>query len=164
MRIADYTQDSIVDGSGLRFVLFTQGCPHRCPGCHNPDTQSQDGGRETSVDSIIAEMLGNPLADGVTLSGGEPFAQAAPCSEIARAAHDAGLDVWCYTGYTFEELLASESPEVARLMREIDVLVDGRFVLAERSLTLKWRGSANQRLLDMKKSLEYGTAVLYTVN
>lgn len=160
MRIASTIQDSIVDGPGLRFVVFTQGCPHACPGCHNPGTHDFAGGREESVDSIIAAMLSNPLTDGLTLSGGEPFAQAADCAELACAAHENGLNVWAYSGWTFDELceMAEADPGVAGLLREVDVLIDGRFELDRRSLTLRWRGSANQRVLDMKKSLEPGNA------
>jgi anaerobic ribonucleoside-triphosphate reductase activating protein len=102
-------------------------------------------------------MLGNPLTDGVTLSGGEPFAQAADCAEIARAAHGAGLNVWAYSGWTFEELLAR--PDAAELLRETDVLIDGRFVLAERTMLTRWRGSRNQRVIDVPKSLAVGAAV-----
>jgi len=158
MRIAGTVQDSIVDGPGLRFTVFTQGCPHHCEGCHNPQTHDPDGGTETDVQDVIAKMLSNPLTDGVTLSGGEPFAQAADCLKIAEAAHAHGLNVWAYSGYTFEQLLSSPDADVAALLREADVLVDGPFVLAQRSLSLKWRGSPNQRVIDVKKSLESGKA------
>jgi len=104
MRIAGTVQDSIVDGPGLRFTVFTQGCPHHCEGCHNPQTHDPDGGTETDVQDVIAKMLSNPLTDGVTLSGGEPFAQAADCLKIAEAAHAHGLNVWAYSGYTFEQV------------------------------------------------------------
>ncbi|MDR0862728.1 MAG: anaerobic ribonucleoside-triphosphate reductase activating protein [Oscillospiraceae bacterium] len=157
MRIAGTVQDSIVDGTGLRFAVFTQGCPHGCEGCHNPQTHDPQGGEERAVADIIREMLGNPLTDGVTLSGGEPFAQAADCAEIARAAHGAGLNVWAYSGWTFEELLAR--PDAAELLRETDVLIDGRFVLAERTMLTRWRGSRNQRVIDVPKSLAVGAAV-----
>jgi len=161
MRIAGMIQDSIVDGPGFRFTLFTQGCPHRCEGCHNPETHDPDGGSEMGTDEIIKKLLSNPLTDGITFSGGEPFEQAGDCVVIARAARDNGLNVWAYSGYTFEELLkkAENQPEVLELLKLTDVLVDGRFVLAQRSLSLKWRGSANQRILDVPKSLEAGAAV-----
>ena len=162
MKIANYIQDSIVDGPGLRFTLFTQGCPHRCAGCHNPATHDPSGGREESAEEIIREMLKNPLTDGLTLSGGEPFEQAAQCAAVARAARDAGLNVWCYTGYTFEELLESGDAAKSELLGLVDVLVDGRFLAGERSLALKWRGSRNQRVISVQKSLATGTAVLYT--
>ena len=159
MRIAGLVQDSIVDGRGMRFVVFTQGCPHHCEGCHNPETHDPSGGQEITVDAIIKEMLSNPMTDGVTLSGGEPFMQPEGCAEIAKAAHKAGLNVWAYTGYTFEKLLEMENEAVKELMNEIDVLIDGPFVLSQRSLSIPWRGSKNQRLLDMAQSLAAGKAV-----
>ncbi|MEL4106346.1 anaerobic ribonucleoside-triphosphate reductase activating protein [Oscillospiraceae bacterium WX1] len=159
MRIAGTVQESIVDGPGLRYVVFTQGCPHHCHGCHNPETHDPAGGSERPVEAIIKELLSNPLTDGVTLSGGEPFFQAGDCAAIAEAAKNAGLTVWAYSGYTFEELFNSTDPAVLKLLRLTDVLVDGPFVLAKRSLTLKWRGSKNQRILDVPKSLKAGCAV-----
>ncbi|SHI16894.1 anaerobic ribonucleoside-triphosphate reductase activating protein [Sporobacter termitidis DSM 10068] len=160
MRIAGLVQDSIVDGPGLRFAVFTQGCPHHCEGCHNPETHDPSGGSETPVADVIRQLLGNPLTDGVTLTGGEPFAQPGACAEIAGAARNAGLNVWAYSGYTFEELLASADPDIRRLLERVDVLVDGRFVLKERSLNLHWRGSRNQRIVDVPKSLAAGNAVI----
>ncbi|HHT17047.1 MAG TPA: anaerobic ribonucleoside-triphosphate reductase activating protein [Papillibacter sp.] len=160
MRIAGKIQDSIVDGPGLRFTIFTQGCPHRCPGCHNPDTHDFQGGTEVSAQELIKTMLSNPLTDGVTFSGGEPFSQPEECAEIAQAAKEAGLNVWAYSGWTFEELFAMEEPAVRRFLECVDVLVDGPFLLEERSLNIKWRGSRNQRLIDVPKSLEKGQAVV----
>ena len=159
MRIAGYIQDSIVDGPGLRFVLFAQGCCHGCKGCQNPETHDIAGGHEESAWDIISAMLGNPLTDGLTLSGGEPFLQTEDCIAIAAAAKDAGLNVWCYTGYELEQLM--DDCKHRRLLDYIDVLVDGRFILERRTLNLPWRGSANQRLLNVSKSLETGAAVLY---
>ena len=161
MRVAGLIHDSIVDGPGLRFVVFTQGCEFHCEGCHNPDAWDIDGGTEVQVGEVIAQLRSNPLTDGLTLSGGEPFLQAADCAQLAAAARVDGLNVWVFTGYTFDELLerASSEPDVLRLLLLTDVLVDGRFVLAERSLSLKWRGSKNQRLLDVEKSLAAGLAV-----
>ena len=161
MRIAGTVQDSIVDGPGFRFVVFTQGCELRCEGCHNPATWDKGGGEERLADDLISEMLGNPLTDGLTLSGGEPFLQAAECEKLAAAARVKGLNVWAYTGYTFEELTAKarSEPSVAALLKQIDVLVEGPFVLALRTLSLRWRGSKNQRVLDLPKSLETGASV-----
>ena len=161
MRIASYVHDSIVDGPGLRLTVFVQGCPHRCPGCHNPQTHDFAGGRELSVEELAAELDKNPLLDGLTLSGGEPFAQAEDCAALARAARERGLNVWCYSGWTLEELLADSRPGVRELLELADVLVDGPFLLSQRSLTLKWRGSANQRVLDLPRSLSAGEAVLW---
>ena len=162
MRIAGMIQDSIVDGPGFRFTLFTQGCPHHCEGCHNPETHDFNGGSEMSTDEVIKKLLSNPLTDGITFSGGEPFEQAGECAVIEKAARENGLNVWAYSGYTFDELLvkAEKQPDVMELLKLTDVLVDGRFVLEQRSLSLKWRGSANQRILDVPASLTAGQAVL----
>ena len=161
MRIAGTVQDSIVDGPGMRFTLFTQGCPHGCPGCQNPQTHDFNGGKEVAVEAIVREMLENPLTDGLTLSGGEPFAQSADCAAVARAAKENGLNVWAYTGYTFEQLLAltETKPEIGELLAAVDVLVDGRFVIEQKSMNCKWRGSTNQRVLDVPKSLAAGKAI-----
>ena len=161
MRVAGIIQDSIVDGPGLRFVLFAQGCDKNCEGCHNPGARPQDGGAEMDIGAVIAEMLRNPLTDGLTLSGGEPFLQAADCARVAAEARSRGMGVWAYTGYTFEELTekAKTDAAVCGLLELIDVLVDGRFELARRSLDLKWRGSGNQRVIDLPKSLALGAAM-----
>ena len=161
MKIAGMAQDSIVDGPGLRFVVFTQGCEFQCEGCHNPETWDISGGMEISVEELKKTMLANPLTDGLTLSGGEPFLQAAQCAELAKAARQAKLNVWVYSGYTFEQLLsrAEKDPHTRELLLYTDVLVDGAFVLSKRTLSLKWRGSLNQRILDVGKSLDMGAAV-----
>lgn len=161
MRIANTISDSIVDGPGLRFTVFTQGCPHDCPGCHNQETHPFDGGRETTVEALGAEMLRNPLTDGLTLSGGDPFLQGEACALLARLAHEKGLDVWVYTGYTYETLLEQGVPEHLDLLAEVDVLVDGPFVLALKSYEAKFRGSSNQRLIDMVKTRRAGKVVLW---
>lgn len=161
MRIAGLVQDSIVDGPGLRFAVFTQGCPHRCEGCHNPETHDENSGIEIPVVEIVGKMRANPLTDGVTLSGGEPFSQADDCAEIAEAAKKEGLSIWTYTGYTFEELLQSGDRHIRNLLALTDVLVDGPYVESERSLNLKWRGSRNQRLIDVPKSLAEGNTVIF---
>lgn len=157
MRIYGLVNDSIVDGPGLRFSVFTQGCPHACEGCHNPDSHDFDKGTLYDTADIIAKIKANPLLDGVTLTGGEPFAQSAACLEIARAAHEMGLNVWAYSGYTYEALL-NHAPD---LLQEVDVLVDGPFILSERSLSLKYRGSRNQRLIDIKKTRHAGQIILW---
>lgn len=158
IRLAGLTQDSIVDGPGLRCVVFAQGCPHRCPGCHNPKTHDLLAGTVRSIDDIWAEVSGNPLTMGLTLSGGEPFVQPLPLAELAGRAAAAGMNVWAYTGYLFEELLSGDS---LALLRHVDVLVDGRFDLDRRTYGLPWRGSANQRLIDVRESLRAGRAVLH---
>lgn len=158
MRIAGLVQDSIVDGVGIRFTVFVQGCGHHCPGCHNPQTHDPLGGREMRVEEIVTEMRSNPLTDGLTLSGGEPFDQPEGCLALAEAARAEGLNVWAYSGYRYEQLLADEKK--AALLRAVDVLIDGPFLLAERSLALPWRGSRNQRVIDVQRSLAAGEAVL----
>jgi len=158
IRIAGIVPESIVDGPGFRYTVFTQGCFHDCPGCHNPATHDINGGREMSVERIVEEMGKNRLIDGLTLSGGEPFLQVEPCLELAKAAHALGLNVWAYSGYTFEELMADR--EKSRLLAECDVLVDGPFILAQRTLERRFRGSKNQRVIDVKQTLAQGEIVL----
>lgn len=162
IRIAGVVNDSIVDGPGLRFAVFTQGCSHHCPGCHNPETHDPSGGREEETDELIARMRKNPLLSGLTLTGGDPMEQSVPCLALARAAHESGLNVWAYTGYVWEELLAEADPDRMALLREVDVLVDGPFILSKRSLELNFCGSGNQRLIDVPASLAAGHAVLWT--
>ncbi len=141
--------DSIVDGDGLRLSVFTQGCPHHCVGCQNPDTHAASGGRDEDTENILARIDENPLLTGITFSGGEPFLQPAPLTRLAKEAHKRGLDVWSYTGYTLEELLAKKNPAIDALLRELDVLVDGPYEERLRDLTLNFRGSSNQRIIDM---------------
>ena len=161
IRIAGTVNDSIVDGPGLRFTVFTQGCPHHCPGCHNPETHDPAGGRDADTEEIIRQMLVNPLLSGVTLSGGDPMEQPLPCAEIARAAHQNMLNVWTYTGYTLDALLKQNDPDRLALLQETDVLVDGPFLQQERSLELRYCGSRNQRLIDVKASLAAGQVILW---
>jgi len=163
MKIAGLVHDSIVDGPGLRFVVFTQGCNIRCKDCHNKNTWDPTGGAEVQVSYVIDEMLSNPLTDGLTISGGEPFEQAADCLSLAAAAREKGLNVWIFTGKIFEKLLseAKENKDIIKLLKQTDVLIDGRYIASERTHALKWRGSKNQRVLDMPKSLLAGKGVLY---
>lgn len=160
MKIFGLVQDSIVDGIGFRFACFVQGCPHHCPGCHNPESHDPAGGRDMTVEEVSAKMLKNPLTDGLTLSGGEPFAQAEDCLRLARTAHEHNLNVWSYSGWTFEHLRDNGTDGQKALLRELDVLVDGPFLLEERTLSLPWRGSRNQRVIDVQASLEKGEAVI----
>ena len=162
MRIANWISDSIVDGPGLRLTVFTQGCPHRCPGCHNPDTWDPAGGREVTLEDLEELLDQNPLLQGLTLSGGEPFRQAADCAALARAASARGLDVWTYTGYTWESLTAAGDAGWDALLAATDVLVDGPFLQARKSYAALFRGSDNQRLIDVKKSRTAGHVVLWS--
>ena len=159
IRLAAYLQpDSIVDGEGVRTVLWTQGCPHHCPGCHNASTWDMDGGALIDVDEVIRELKKIKNQDGITLSGGDPVWQADACYEISKAAHSMGLNVWCYTGYTYEEML--QNPKARRLLDQVDILVDGKFILEEKSYDIYFRGSRNQRIIDVAKSLEQNQVVL----
>lgn len=159
--LSGITGDSIVDGPGLRLTIFTQGCLHNCPGCHNPQTHDPSGGSWADTEDILAAAAENPLLDGITLSGGDPFLQPVPCLALAEGAHKIGLNVWTYTGYTWEALLEENDAEKLALLKETDVLVDGPFLLAERSLELRFCGSRNQRLIDVKKSLAEDKVVLW---
>ena len=160
MRIFGLVQDSIVDGPGFRFTCFVQGCPHHCLGCHNPESHDPRGGKEMTVEEVEAELLKNPLTDGLTLSGGEPFAQAEDCLKLAKTAHEHGLNVWSYSGWTFEHLRDAGTEAQRALLAELDVLVDGPFLLAERTLSLPWRGSRNQRVIDVPASLAAGAVIV----
>ena len=161
VKLAGIVPDSIVDGPGLRTTLFAQGCPHHCPGCHNPETWSFEGGNEADVDTILGIVRFNPLSRGVTFSGGEPFAQAEGFAEIAKALKAGGYEVASYTGFTFEQLLSGTKAQ-RDLLDQLDVLIDGPFVQAEKSLELAFRGSRNQRIIHVPKSLAAGEAVCIT--
>lgn len=156
-RIANIVQDSIVDGPGIRMTIFFQGCPHHCPGCHNPGTHDPQGGYEMAIGEIITMMDANPLLDGITLSGGEPFEQINACAQIASEAKKRRLNVWCYTGYTYEQIMADECKR--QLLAWIDVLVEGPYIQHRRTLELPWRGSDNQRIIDVQSSLAQGRVV-----
>ena len=161
LRIAGTVQDSIVDGPGIRYVIFTQGCPHHCPGCHNPQTHDFGGGTDADADLILHQIFHNPLISGVTFSGGEPFAQAEALVPIAEAVKARQMHLMIYTGYLLEDLQKSERSGVQRLLELSDILVDGPFVLAKRNLTLSYRGSENQRVIDLLQTREKGEVVLY---
>lgn len=164
LNIAGIEPESIVDGPGFRFAVFVQGCPHRCPGCHNPQTHPFEGGTRMEVREVFERFQENPLLKGITFSGGEPFCQAQALSELGRLVHEAGKDVAVYTGYTYEELLSLDRPGVRDLLDETDLLIDGPYLEAQRDLELRFRGSGNQRLLDMKRTREAGTPVLWQEN
>ena len=166
LRLAGVVRESIVDGPGIRMTVFVQGCPHHCKGCHNQHTWDFDGGYDSSVERVLEEAAKDKLLCGVTLSGGEPFTQAKPLTVLAKRAHEMGLNVFCYTGYTFEQLQSQfdTHPEFRELLEQCDWLVDGRFVEEEMSLMLHFRGSRNQRILNVKESLIQGKAVLSDIN
>ena len=160
LRIAGIIRESIVDGPGIRFAVFGQGCPHNCQGCHNPDSHDFEGGYDCAIDKILEEIDKNPLLKGVTFSGGEPFCQAEEFAELGEKIRERGLSVVTFTGYTYEELLDLSNESINRLLEVTDLLIDGRYEADKRDLTLRFRGSSNQRIIDMKKTRETGSMVL----
>ena len=160
IRIAGTVNDSITDGPGLRFVVFVQGCPRRCEGCHNPSALDFDGGRDITVEELVKMASKNPLLSGVTISGGEPFGQAKALIPFVKAVKEIHLDVAVYTGYTFEELTSLEDPNVMELLKLTDTLVDGPFEKDKRDYLAKFKGSSNQRIIDVGRSIKEGSVIL----
>ena len=164
IRIAGIVEDSIVDGRGIRMAVFVQGCPHHCPGCHTPQTHDFAGGTLDDTDRIFEAFRENPLYRGITFSGGEPFCQPKPLRALADRVHGIKKDVTVYTGWTYEALCAMHDPDVDALLSVCDVLVDGPFIEAQRDPELLFRGSANQRLIDMNRTRERGEVTLLELN
>lgn len=168
IRTFGIAEDSIVDGPGLRFCVYVQGCSHRCHGCHNPKSQPAHGGKDYSVVQLYNRCVSNKLTSGVTLSGGEPFEQAAGCTALARkirSCSEREFNIWIYSGYTYEALISGESPAGAQavdLLDLCDVLVDGRFEMSLHKYDLKWKGSANQRVIDLNKTRDTGEIALWS--
>lgn len=159
-RIAGRIRHSSVDGPGVRYVLFFQGCTHHCPGCQNPETWDPAGGEEIAVRDILEDLKSVRYLDGITFSGGDPLLQPEAVRETADFAHEKGLTVWCYTGWTWEELLEGDAgPEARQALSSVDVVVDGRFVESLKSQKCLYRGSSNQRLIDAAESLAQGRVV-----
>lgn len=164
IRIASPLQcDSIVDGEGIRIVLWTQGCSHNCEGCHNPQTHSFNEGTLVEVEDIINQIKEFEFQDGITFSGGDPFFQPEACSIIAKYAKENNLNVWCYTGFLFEELvkLSTKNVHIKEFLDTIDILIDGPFKIEERDFNVKFRGSRNQRIIDVPSSLKENKTILY---
>lgn len=167
IRLAGITEESIVDGPGLRLVVFTQGCPHQCRGCHNPDTHDVNGGYQTDIEGLFRYITviaaRNKLLRGVTFSGGEPFLQAAPLSYLAKQLKSLGLDIVSYSGFTFEQLaaMAVKRKDIGQLLKQTDILIDGLYSDVERDLGLAFRGSRNQRLVDIAATMAAGRIVLW---
>ncbi len=161
LRIAGVVNESIVDGKGIRYTIFVQGCPHHCEGCHNPQTHDFSGGNEITIQQLLKDIQKDPLLSGVTFSGGEPFCQPEALAALGKEIKALGLDITIYSGYTFEELwLMSEKNKAIRELLEIaDILIDGKFILEQKSLMLKFRGSKNQRIIDVPKSITAGKAI-----
>ncbi len=156
IKLAGTVNESIVDGPGIRFTVFVQGCPHRCEGCHNPQTHDFSGGEIADTEKLYEKIISNPLLSGVTFSGGEPFCQAKALAYLGERIKTAGLDIVTYTGFTFEHLKENATPEngYMELLEVTDYLIDGKFELSKKNLLLKFRGSENQRIINVKKSLE----------
>lgn len=162
VRLFGTAEDSIVDGPGLRFSIFTQGCVHACPGCHNLKSHSMDGGYEEDTEKLIKKIKENKLIDGVTFSGGEPFLQIEPLIEMAKEVKSLGLNIIIYTGYTYEQVLNNKN--MLPLLELTDILIDGKFEQDKKSLRLMYRGSKNQRIIDVKKSLEQNKVIECEIN
>ena len=155
-------EDTTVDGPGFRPSIYAAGCPNQCPGCHNPESWDLYNGTWMSTEEILAPILADDFAD-VTFSGGDPMYQAEAFTELARRIRDElHRTIWCYTGFTFEQVLAD--PVMNRMLPYLEVLVDGPFVVAQRSLDLLFRGSSNQRLIDVQRSLRENKVVEYEYN
>lgn len=173
IRIFGIARDSIVDGPGVRYAVFTQGCPHHCAGCQNPGSWSECGGEQKSCSEIIDEIKHNGLLAGVTLTGGDPFAQAEKLCGLVDGIRSScpRLDVWAWSGWTFEQLASGKSARAAslewwrfELLKRCDVLVDGQFIESMKTLAIPWRGSSNQRVIRVKESLDAGRVVLHEDN
>lgn len=163
VRVAGMKKHSSVNGPGIRFVVFMQGCPHHCPGCQNPETHDMEGGILTDTEEVLVEISGTKYLDGVTISGGDPMAQPEALYEISRGARDMHLGVWVYTGWTYEQIMAGQAGQSAiRALRYVDVLVDGKYIEARSDANSIWRGSSNQRLIDVQESLRMGRVVSLT--
>lgn len=165
IKVAGIVDESIVDGPGIRFVVFVQGCKHKCEGCHNSHTQDFNGGEYMSVSSLIKRIKENPLLDGVTLSGGEPFEQSQSVSELAKQLKELKYHIITYSGFTYEDIQIRgiENPSYLKLLDNTDILIDGKFELLKRNLKLNFRGSENQRIIDVpatKKNKEITTIEL----
>lgn len=158
LRISGTVNESTVDGPGFRYVIFTQGCPHHCKGCHNPQTWNFDGGILVDINVLLDEIKRNKLLSGVTFSGGEPFMQPKELTNIAKEVHKMGLNVISFTGFVYEDLLKMDE-DILELLRNIDILIDGPFIEELHNLKLYFRGSSNQRFIDVKKSLEQGKTI-----
>ncbi|MCL2631355.1 MAG: anaerobic ribonucleoside-triphosphate reductase activating protein [Firmicutes bacterium] len=160
IRIAGTIKESITDGAGIRYTVFVQGCAFACEGCHNSHAQNFDGGTLADINEIFADIIKNPLLSGVTFSGGEPFLQAEGLSVLAEKIKEAGLELAVYTGYSYEEIINSSNPHFSKLLSFTDTLIDGRFILSQKSLKLKFKGSGNQRIINVKESLRQDRVIL----
>ncbi|MEG1559689.1 MAG: anaerobic ribonucleoside-triphosphate reductase activating protein [Clostridia bacterium] len=163
LRLAGVIRESIVDGPGIRLTVFLQGCPHDCPGCHNPETHNINGGYVGNIEKILEAVDADPLLRGITLSGGEPFLQSEAVLPLVKAIISRNKDIVVFSGYTFEELieLSEVRPSIIELLKRTFMLIDGRFIIERKNISLLFRGSENQRIIDVQKSLETRSAVLF---
>ena len=160
LRVAGIVKESVVDGPGFRYVIFAQGCTHGCKGCHNPDTHALDGGYAVDTDSLIEDIKQSRYIDGVTFSGGEPFLQAEAFIHIAEKLKELNMNIVCYTGFTFEEIMQSKCESHIKLLGLTDMLIDGPYMEELKDLGLTYRGSKNQRIIDVKSSIEEQKVIL----
>lgn len=164
IRLAGVVTQSITDGPGLRFTVFTQGCPHKCKGCHNPETWDFEGGKDYNIDDLLSDFDSNPLLKGATLSGGEPLVRVGELLPFAKAIKERGKDIVCFTGFLFEDILekSKTDADLAEILKYIDILVDGPFVLELRDISDRFKGSSNQRVIDIPKSFDAGEVVIWS--
>ena len=162
INLSGIAYESLVNGPGMRRVFFAQGCKHNCKGCFNPDTHDFNGGEERDMDELIRDTLSNPILRGVTFSGGDPWEQADKFAYMAKAFKDKGLDIWCYTGYTYEYIIENKDNVLGwnELLNNIDVLVDGKFEEEKMQDGLKFKGSINQRIIDVKESIRLNEIII----
>lgn len=163
MKILNIVQDTIVDGVGLRTTIYFAKCEHRCEGCHNPQSWNISNGIERTVQDIVQEIASNKIIKGVTLSGGDPLFQPKEACELSKQLKQLGYNIWVYTGFTYEEIINGENKDRIELLNYVDVLVDGKFIESEKDLTLKFRGSKNQLLIDLKESLKQSKKILFSI-
>lgn len=163
IKIAGVVKESIVDGPGIRYVIFTQGCPHKCPGCHNPQTHDINGGKDVAISKLVEDIKRNPLLKGVTISGGDPFVQAKAVSKLISQLDKKRYNIMVYTGYEYEELISMANSEngFMELLENTDILIDGKFDITKKSEFIAFRGSTNQRAIDVKETLANDKIVLY---
>lgn len=164
LNVSGIIYESMVDGPGLRTVLFTQGCPHHCPGCHNMSTWAYKKNQIHDTQELGRLLIEQTPSKALTFSGGEPFVQAKACSEIAVLLREEGFNLWSYTGYNWEDLISLHNRDISRFLSQLDVVVDGRFILSKKTMTVPFRGSSNQRLIDVQSSLERNQTVLYEIS
>ena len=166
IRLAGIAQNSLVNGIGLRKVFFSQGCTHKCKGCFSPFTWDFESGKLIDIDELVKQVKDEYYLDGVTFSGGDPFQQADKFAILSKELKKNNINIWCYTGYTWEELLGLSKTDngIKDLMHNCDVIVDGPYIQEKHDPNLKFKGSSNQRIIDVKLSLQQNKIVLFDIN